>query len=241
VKDTLELHLNARGELSLERTLLHGAILSELLKGRPRHERPDVAFMAGGPASGKSTLAQSLGLTTGAVRIDVDEVRQRLPEYGVWRQEGREDAADLTHREASQIAKLALGTALGLGMQIVLDSVGGDDDGSFSTKIRSTLTRGARVRVCYATVPVELALAREQERFEATGRRVPKDLLRAKHAEVSRGLDNIARLAVERIEIFDMTGPEPRLLARGPGGQGRMGLEAVDPDGYAAFLAKGLA
>src|ERR1700710_1065124 len=104
--DTLDLHRTPDGELSVERSLLHGAILIDLLRNAPRHDHATVIFLAGGPASGKSTLAKQLGLMTGAVLLDVDEVRTRLPEYPAWRREGRADAAALTHREASQIVRI---------------------------------------------------------------------------------------------------------------------------------------
>ena len=237
--DTFDLHRDAFGELSVERSILHGAILTELFDGKPRHSQPTVVFMAGGPASGKSTLARHLEQIADSVWLDVDTFRERLPEYGVLRAAGRADAAARTHREASQLVRLAFGIALGRGVSVILDGVGGDDHGGFSDKITATLARGANVRVCYATVPVELALEREQARFAQTGRRVDDEILRAKHAEVSRGLDNVAKLAVERIEIYDTSGSTPTLLAAGRGGQGREALEVLDPAGYAAFVAKG--
>ena len=239
--DSLELHLDDDGAVSLERTLLHVSILEDLLDGAVRLEQPTFVFIAGGPAAGKGTLRRRLDLPAGAVGIDVDEIRERLPEYERWRHERPEQAADLTHREAAQIAKRAVAAALQLGCNTVLDAVGGDDRGKFSSKVTAALERGFRVRVCYATVPVKLALKRQEQRFGETGRRVPDDVLRAKHAEVSRGIKNIARLAVERIEVFDLSEEEPRLVARGAGGSGTDGLEAVDPAGYAAFLAKGRA
>ena len=234
--DTLDLHLDRDGMLTLERSLLHEAILKDLFDGCSPAPQSSVVFMAGGPASGKTTLAKSLGLTPGTVVISVDDIRERLPEYPRWRDEGRRDAAELTHREASQIAKRALGIAIDRGVDVVLDGVGGE---GFAQKIGAVLRRGARCRVCYATVSVALALRREQKRFRATGRGVPAAVLRAKHAEVSRELDNVMQLKVDLIEIYDTSDMEPHLLARGPGGKGREALKVVDPDGYAAFLAKG--
>jgi predicted kinase len=239
VTDTFDLHRDAFGELSVERSILHGAILTELFDDKPRHSQAAVVFMAGGPASGKSRLASRRELIADSVWLDVDTVREQLPEYGVWRDAGRADAATRTHREASQLVRLAFGIALARGVSVILDGVGGDDHGGFSAKIAATLARGASVGVCYATVPVELALEREQARFAETGRHVDPEILRAKHAEVSRGLDNVARLAVERIEIYDTSGSTPVLLATGRGGQGRGALEVLDATGYAAFVAKG--
>ncbi len=240
--DSLALHTDGRGDLSLERQLLHAAIIEDVLEDAiSASGRPTVVFLAGGPASGKSTLMERLGLAAGAVVIDVDAIRLRLPEYTEWRDAGRDEAAALTQREARDIAARAWGAALELGCNVVVDAVGGDDRGQFSGKINTALERGLPVRVVYATVDVEDAVRRAEQRYRDTGRGIEEAVLRAKHAEVSRGIEHVARLAVDSIEVYDTSGPVPQLLAHGPGGQGLDGLEVVDCEGYAAFLRKGQA
>jgi predicted ABC-type ATPase len=237
--DSLARHLNDDGELSFERTLLHASILGDLLDAQPLADRAQVLFSAGGPASGKSSLLKHLGLLDGAVRIDVDEIRQRLPEYPEWLDERPAQAAALTHREASQIAKLALAIGLQQPRAIIFDGVGGDDEGGFSEKIRSAIAAGATVRLCYATVSVDTALEREHARFADTGRHVDADIVRRKHAEASRGLAAVSHLEIERIEIYDTSSEAPLLIASGTGGRGLEGVHAVDAERYAAFLEKG--
>jgi predicted ABC-type ATPase len=237
--DSLARHLNDDGELSFERTLLHASILSDLLDAQPLADRAQVLFSAGGPASGKTSLLRHLGLLDGALRIDVDEIRQRLPEYPGWLDERPAEAAALTHREASQIAKLALAIGLQQPRAIVFDGVGGDDEGGFSEKIRFAIAAGATVRLCYATVSVDMALEREHARFASTGRHVDEDIVRRKHADASRGLTTVSRLEIERIEIYDTSSETPALIASGTGGQGLEGIRAVDVERYAEFLEKG--
>lgn len=239
--DSLARHLNDDGELSFERTLLHASILSDLLDAQPLADRAQVLFSAGGPASGKTSLLRHLGLLEGALRIDVDEIRQRLPEYLGWLDERPAEAATLTHREASQIAKLALAIGLQQPRAIVFDGVGGDDEGGFSEKIRFAIAAGATVRLCYATVSVDMALEREHARFASTGRHVDEDIVRRKHADASRGLTTVSRLEIERIEIYDTSSETPALIASGTGGQGLEGIRAVDVERYAEFLEKGQA
>jgi predicted ABC-type ATPase len=237
--DSLDLHLNSEGELVFSRVLLHAAIIKELLDEHGPGEGTRADFTAGGPASGKSGLIDHLGLARGALRIDVDLIRERLPEYAVWQRERPEEAAVLTQREASTIAQHVFAAAIQDGQAIVFDGVGGNDAGKFTERIGATLTWTDAVRVFYATVDVETALEREDARFRAVGRRVPRDYLVAKHAEVSRGLADVARLHVQSIEIYDTSGERPRLLASGAGGAGAEGLRVVDPEGYAAFMRKG--
>jgi predicted ABC-type ATPase len=237
--DSLQMHLNADGELEFGRVLLHVGIVEDLFEGHGRYDTSHVVFMAGGPASGKSTLARQLKLPDDVVRIDPDDIRILLPEYEVWQHERPADAARLTHREASDIAKRAYGFAVRRGHNIIYDAVGGDDTGGFSEKIAAAIDQGQIVWVYYATVTVEVALARESARFADTGRRVPEQVLRRGHAQASRGLRTVSTLQIERIEIYDTTDQPARLLARGAGGHGVDGLEVVDPAGYAAFLEKG--
>jgi predicted ABC-type ATPase len=180
-----------------------------------------------------------LGFAVNAVLIDVDRIRSMLPEYAQWRKDDPKNAASLTHREASEVAKRAFAAALLSGANVVFDGVGGDDTGKFSERITATLEHTRLVQVCYATVSVDLALERERVRFEQTGRRIPEDVLRHGHAAASRGLRNVASLPVFKIEIYDTSGETPRLLAYGPGGKGLYGLCVVDAAGYAEFLSKG--
>ena len=237
--DSLALHLNADGELEFGRMLVHVGIVEDLFDGHGRYAAPRVIFMAGGPASGKSTLARQLELPEDHVRIDPDEIRVKLPEYELWQRDRPGEAARLTHREASDIAKRAYAFAVLRGHNIIYDAVGGDDSGSFSEKIKAALDHGQVVWVYYATVTVEVAIEREAQRFAATGRRVPDAVLRNGHAQASRGLATVSVLKIERIEVYDTSSNPARLLARGVGGRGLDGIEAVDPGGYAAFLAKG--
>lgn len=237
--DSLALHLNSEGELVFSRALLHAAIIKDLLEQYGPGNGPRADFTAGGPASGKSGLIDHLGLADGVLRIDVDLIRERLPEYTQWQHERPDEAANLTQREASIIAQAAFAAALQDGQAVVFDGVGGNDAGKFTERISGTLTHTNEVRIYYATVDIDTALQREEARFQQTRRRVPRDYLIAKHGEVSRGLADVAMLAVQRIEIYDTTEPEPRLLASGPGGAGAESLEVVDPEGYAAFVRKG--
>lgn len=238
-QDSLALHLTPDGELTFGRMVLHAAIVDGLLEGQIRNDVSRVIFTAGGPASGKSTIIEKFGLAANSVLIDVDRIRPLLPEYEPWRAEDPEQAANRTHREASEIAKRAFAAALLCGVNVIFDGVGGDDTGKFSERITATLEHSQLVQVCYATVSIALALERERARFEQTGRRVPEGVLRDGHAAASRGLPKVALLPVYKIEIYDTTGETPRLLAHGPGGKGLDGLAVVDAAGYAEFLNKG--
>ena len=197
---------------------------------------------AGGPASGKSSLAERLGprAQDGFVLIEPDVVRTRLPEYQEMLEAGDLEAAALTHEEASLVAKTATDVAISLGLPLLIDAVGGDDHGQFSGKILRLLDHGYDITVRYVSVPLDVAERREADRAAATGRAVPREVLVAKHSEVSRSLTNVARVPGVRLEVYDNTGDEPILMAEGFGDPD-LGAEALtvhDHDGYHLFLQR---
>jgi predicted ABC-type ATPase len=239
-ESTLERH-SRDGVLSEERSALHASIIERLLAtaGARLHE---AVLYAGGPASGKSSLAGKLGPSRADsfVLINPDDVRVMLPEYHEMVAAGDPDAASLTHDEAKAIAKAATDVAISLGLSLVIDAVGGDDEGQFSGKIRRLLECRYDVTVRYVTVPLPVAREREAARAAKTGRVVPAGVLTSKHAEVSRGFANVARIGGVRIEVYDNSGGEPILLAEGFGDPdlGVKALQVHDPAGYHVFLEK---
>ena len=240
-KSTLERHTSG-GVLSAKRGALHASIIEELLRAAAEGQPRAAVLYAGGPAAGKSWLAERLGpgAEDGFVLINPDVVRTSLPEYQEMLEAGDPEAAALTHEEASLVAKTATDVAISLGLPLLIDAVGGDDHGQFSSKIRRLLDHGYDITVRYVSVPLDVAGRREVDRAAATGRAVPPEVLVSKHSEVSRGFTNVARIPGVRLEIYDNTGNEPILMAEGFGDPD-LGAEALtvhDHDGYHLFLEK---
>jgi chloramphenicol 3-O-phosphotransferase len=191
----------------------------------------------GGPAAGKSSAYDRLGPSTkdGYVYINVDLVRERLPEYREMADAGDLEAAAITHDEASDIAKHCVDVARRLGRNLVVDAVGKDDRGQLSATVSMLLDDGYSVLLRCVTVPVAIAEKREKERAERTGRMVPAAELRRGHREVSRAFQTVAELPGVRIELYETSGPEPRLIAE----KADSDLEVIDAKLYDEFLKKG--
>jgi predicted ABC-type ATPase len=227
------------GEFTPERLMEHSRILDERLSGKKSHNPPLAVLMAGGPAAGKSRLLEALLLPPDAVVIDPDALREELPEYTGFVANERADAAVLTHEEVRLIAHQMFAIAGQRRLNLVLDAVGSNDEGQFSRRIEPLIKHGYSVTVRYATVPLDVAIERAKARYEAGGRHVAEDVIREKHAAVSRGVFRVAELPVERIEIYSTVGPDPELIAEGRGGSGLGGLRVLDDARYAEFLEKG--
>ena len=236
-----------------ERQKLHDEILEHQLAG-PRDkagnlirratavEKPEIAVLGGGPASGK-TVANKAALKrfgNNAAPVDPDEIRGMFPEYQVLVVEGSSEAASITHVEASHLAKRIIKEGQRRGLNIVADGTGDGDYDSFVRKLAGYRKRGAtRLVGNYVTIDTDEAMIRMLGRAERSGRYVPEDVLRGTHRGVSRVVPRaIDDDLFDEFALWDNNSPAdvpPKLIARWKrGGE----LEIVDGPAYRRFLAK---
>jgi predicted ABC-type ATPase len=205
------------GHYSPERIALHSQIVRALFQGAGTHrEDAKAIFLAGGPASGKSTLVKGgdVHLPADAVDINPDTIKAMLPEYKALIDAGDKSASAKVHEESSHLSKLAMNLALLRKHHVIVDSVGNSEAGKFAGKIRATLDAGYETSVTYATVPTDVALARAETRAKKTGRHVPAGYLRASHRDVTiRFLDDISTMDGVAVRVFDTTTKRPKLIA----------------------------
>lgn len=191
-----------------QRSKVHAQIIASFLVGHsPPEGTPTALFLAGGPASGKSTLRKGRPeLTPGdAVVVDPDEVKKRLPEFAALA--GDPHSGSGTHYESSDIAHALYLAGRKRGLNMVVDGAGNSDPGVFSGKIRETGENGYRTRVLYADAPVDVALRRAEDRRVAEGRATPEATLRNLHRGVSQRFDEVlGESDADEIMLFDTGG-----------------------------------
>lgn len=204
------------GEWTEERRELHGRVIRLLTRHASSSDEPRALFLAGGAASGKSTVFERLDAPADAVDVNPDIVRRMLPEYQRLIDDGDPDAAAKTHEEASFLAKAALAYAQRRRMHVVVDGVGGGRPGKFADRVSRLADDGYDTTVDYVTVSVAEAERRATKRAKRSGRAVPLDRLRAGHGESSRRIVDLYGLPV-RVRVWDneFSTPEdgPRLIA----------------------------
>lgn len=203
-----------------ERIDLHNRILRLLFQGAGYHkgegEKREAIFMAGGPASGKSSLIRQgkVKLPDDAVDVNPDIVRTMLPEYDELVRRGDTGASSKTHEEASHIAKMAMNLAAARGHHVVVDGTGNSAPGKFRRKIEAMLGAGYTTRVIYATTDTEEAVKRANERGQKTGRYVPTGYVRSSHRDVSRRfVDDISAIPDVGVEVYETGGGGAHLVA----------------------------
>jgi len=218
-----------------ERAVLHEGWLEAELRGEPQ-EICVALVLAGGPGSGKSTLLdERLSPPSPHTKIDPDAFKARFPEYKLLVEAGDSRAAEVCHEESSDLAARLLARAIARRHHIVLDQVGGGPPGRFLGKLVQLVSAGYRVEVVYADTAVETAIDRARIRATKTGRIVPEDLIRAKHAEVAaRYQEVLEHDGIAAIELWACD-EETRMVARHEAGRAP---EILDQSRLEAFLHK---
>lgn len=146
-----------------EREALRTQIIDQLYGlGAPSKNR-EAFFLIGSPGAGKSTIGIPLALKNGALRIDGDDIRGKIPEYKTTQ------CHELVSQERRQLHKRLIDKAAKNGDNMVLswvpDSVSGMEE-----KIKALKAQDYKVHLIFVNATPETALARILRRFRDTGR-----------------------------------------------------------------------
>ena len=263
---TVGVKKNGERIYSAERTKLHDDLVEEFLKkdGAIPVKDPEVSVLGGGPASGKKAARKAeqerYAIGTGkskrynAAVIDVDDIRAKFPEYtNIQTQQSdliAKKAAEITHREASNLALRIVQEGQKRRLNIVVDGTGDGTYKELANKVRLYRKRGAKkVHANYVSIDTREAWARMIKRYRDPikdgGRRwVPRKILYETHASVSRVLpEALDRGLFDSVRVWDNNKPFPikaELIAVSKNGR-RSGLTVAkgeDRAMYQRFLAK---
>ncbi|QJD81119.1 zeta toxin family protein [Spirosoma rhododendri] len=139
-------------------------------------------IIIGLPASGKSGIANRIADEHGAIIIDSDYAKRKLPEFALYG-----FGATLVHKESSALVLSASSSSsigvsslimrcIGEGYNIVVPTVG-DDDKDVLTFALSLRSQGYRVHLVLVNLDRQLATIRAFQRFKETGRYVPLSMI----------------------------------------------------------------
>lgn len=149
---------------------------------KPQRSEPKAGKQAyiviGLPASGKSTLVNRISDAFGAVILDSDFAKRKLPEF-----DDTFTGANLVHKESSTIvfggsggAPSLLGVCVLSGLNVVVPTTG-QDYSDLCARRDGFVDAGYSVHLTATTLTREQAAKRALERFLATGRYVPLGLI----------------------------------------------------------------
>jgi len=138
-------------------------------------------FMMGGPAAGKSTI-QARDYA-GLLVVNADSIKEEHPDYDVTQ-------PSLLHEWSSTEATRRFYAAIAAGVDVVFDGTGNTAE-KYVLFINAAHTLGYTTEVCYVTVDLAVALARNAQR----ARVVPEAVVRQRHASVATSFDIVSRYA----------------------------------------------
>lgn len=156
-------------------------------------------FVIGLPASGKSTLINEIADKLGAMILDSDFAKRKLPEF-----DNTPAGANLVHKESSTIIwgneedrPSLFEYCKTLGLNVVVPTIG-QDYADLNAKCDLFIAAGYSVHLTTTTLSRESATIRALERFLTTGRYVPLGLIFDAYA--NDPLLNYYRIRVESFE-----------------------------------------
>lgn len=219
------------GRYTEERAQLHRAIIGAFLQGLETHPKGarEVLFMAGGPASGKSTALRN-GIAKapdGSVLINPDAIKRLIPEYRFMLALKDPNASSRIHEESGDIAKALAAHAREAGYHVTVDKVKIKPEEAAAFK-----DAGYKREAVVTTVPIPLAIERADERGKKTGRMVPHDVIVEGHQAVAAGFQDWAEKTGMPMTLVDTS--TGRTLAKASNGH----IGVVDDGGYELFRSR---
>ena len=181
-----------------ERRALHGIIVDSALRGlTPAHndKMPVAVLTMGLPASGKSTRAKKIWSKANVAFIDADAVKEQLPEFQQAVSQRARNAANLVHKESSDVATELLTKAIDNRYNFVLDGVGRDLDW-YSKLVLDLRKRGYYVYAMMQHVTdLNKVLTRAEQRGQDQGRFIDVESTKKAFPTLPKNFRAIDRLA----------------------------------------------
>lgn len=210
---TADAHSEVRGEQRFyhpDRKQLHDTIIDTLLRRPnedgtisasneylPSQETPEVLFMGGGYAAGKSSAEKLLRarneVPADSLKIDPDQIKSMLPEFVATA--GHDPEANLrVYEEAWDIAQELQRQAKERKLNVVVDGITNTSADEVFGRVQSFKDAGyGNARIAYVDVPTDVALTRAADRMAKAiergdgpnMRHIPEPIMRAVHRDVA--------------------------------------------------------
>lgn len=193
-------------------------VQEELAKGTrtPKGQggRPVAVLMMGGPGSGKSTMRQQLFSDAGYVKVDNDEIKERIPHYWVGVANSDRNAAKRVHSLAGDIVHELTDKAIRGRYNVIIDGTGRYVDGMMDT-IARLQKRGYEIRLLMPHTPLAEGQRRAAARAEQTGRWLNPDFLANVYPDVAANFTALVPFVDKAVLHDSMTGKRISTYTRG--------------------------
>jgi predicted ABC-type ATPase len=185
------MYTDQNGVYNEDRLILHRQIVRKILRSSQPQEIPEIMFMGGGTACGKSTIrdiyVESIPSSVQFAVIDCDAIKFDIPEYESFKDTDMQTASDRVHSESGDIALMALCQAK---INIVFDATMKDCEW-YGELIERLKGAGYRTFAVMVHAPLDVALQREAKRAVITERVVPREEIEKSHYMVSNSFHKL--------------------------------------------------
>ena len=234
--------------LTPERQAAWDGAVNDKIKDVPVNpDGPNAYMMGGGGASGKSRAIEdgivkvpnadpTKGKVT-AVDVNPDSAKLQIAGNNAMVRKGNLEAANMHHEESSQIAAMTGAAGLRKGCDIVVDGVANNGAAKTMGKVAGYRAMGAkRVELHVVTVDIDVALSRNTDRGNKTGRLVDSRALVNGHKGVSKNFETYAKSGLwDTITVTDTNGGKTKkIFEMMPNGKRKI----IDRAAYDKFIAK---
>jgi predicted ABC-type ATPase len=240
-QSTRSLYADQNGVYNELRKKLHRQIIRKILRSKKPQDDPEIMFMGGGTACGKSTIRdiylEKIYPPVQFAVIDCDAIKFDIPEYESFKKLDMQTASDRVHTESGDIAMMALYRALEMNINIVFDATMKDKEW-YDELIERVKEAGYRTFAIIVYAPLEVALEREAERALITQRVVPREEIEKSHYMVSNSFHKLMS-RFDSFALWDNSGHFEDIDIIAERVYGSEEVEVYDEDLWKVFFAKG--
>lgn len=189
MKDTKQMYSIDSKTYTKKRKRLHQQIIRTFDKtdAYPKKgKKPVAVLIGGGTASGKTTLRKTLvamdlkAKNISAAIVDIDKIKEHIPEYAEYKQANLAEAARLVHKEAYDIGMKLLRQLMKKRKNFIFESTMARTR-KFVTLIDDLKTLNYEMHAYIVYVPLPVAKKRAEKRAQLTGRKVPDHVIENTH------------------------------------------------------------
>lgn len=238
-KETLSYYFED-GNFPEERLSLHKQIIRQILDKKDYSKSNQVFMLGGAPANGKSSFLESLfcPYPATALKIDPDEIKEKLPEYTFMLNNKEPLAAAIVHEESSLISKKLKSAAMAKGIDLILDGVADDTIQKRKEVFDELKEHNYYVRVDYVSLDSTLSLQIARKRAEETGREVPESYVKTMNRAIAQLVPEIIENEYfDEFYLWDTNDHlKPVLILKQENGK----LQLENPQLLGSFIKKGL-
>jgi len=182
---------------------------------------PFLVFTAGAMGAGKSFTLRSLNERnlfplSAFVLIDPDDIRHKLPEFGLYVAEDPLTAGELTRKEAGYIVEILTLAALQAGKNVLVDTSLRDCEWykEYFSRLRKDYP-SIKLVILHVIAPEDAVFQRAESRGKMTGRVVPQEILKLALEQVPKSVETLRPLVDYYCKVENAPGEDIQMVTAG--------------------------